>query len=219
MFPHHVVDLLDLSSDLIFTVTTVIFCFLIYLKTRESYELTKYKGIKYFRDAFLFFGISYVLRFLFSLTLLSRVTNELLLPKGLVMLLSIILLGYFSTMGIVYLIFSFIWKKFDNKKLEIFGHGIAIALSIVALFTASHLMLISLQIILLGIALILGFTTKLKVGKMSPTKGLYFLIIALWFINLIITSERLFTWETEVFFQITSIVVFAIIYHKISKLI
>ena len=48
------------SFELVYTVIAVIFCMAIYFKTKESYELTKYEGIKYFRDAFLFLGLSYL---------------------------------------------------------------------------------------------------------------------------------------------------------------
>jgi len=55
----------------------LIFCLLLYFKTREVYSLTKHTGIKYFRDAFLFFGFAYLLRFLFSIFFLSRVIFDI----------------------------------------------------------------------------------------------------------------------------------------------
>ena len=101
--------------ELGFTVIAVIFCFLIYFKTKEIYELTKYKGIRYFRGAFLFFGLSYVMRFLFSLVLLSRIAFDFFLPRHLIMPLFILPLGYLSTVGIFYLIFP----TFDSQRAKV----------------------------------------------------------------------------------------------------
>ena len=44
----------------IYSVIIILFSLFIYLRTKEIYELTYYKGIKYFRNAFLFFGIALV---------------------------------------------------------------------------------------------------------------------------------------------------------------
>lgn len=88
------------SAEILFTIIAVVFCFVIYFKTRESYELTKYEGIRYFREAFLCLGLSYVLRFLFSLTFISRMTFDFILNWQVFMPLFIMLLSYFSTIGI-----------------------------------------------------------------------------------------------------------------------
>jgi hypothetical protein len=62
-----------LILETVFTLVALVLGLLIYFKTKESYELTKHPGIRYFRDAFLFLGLSYLLRFLFSAVFLSRI--------------------------------------------------------------------------------------------------------------------------------------------------
>ncbi|MBU0461302.1 MAG: hypothetical protein KJ574_01815, partial [Nanoarchaeota archaeon] len=169
-------DPLIFIPGLVFTILAVIFCFLIYFKTRESYQLTKYKGLQYFRGAFLFFGLSYVLRFLFSLVILSSRVFDIFMPRGMSMPFLIMLLGYFSTIGIFYLIFCSIWKKFNNKHMLILGHSVAVVLSIVSFITRSHFILLALQCILLIVAIILSFVMHKKGRKRSNMRGLYVLV-------------------------------------------
>jgi hypothetical protein len=205
-------------SELVFTILAVIFCLLIFIKTKESYELTKHKGIKYFRLAFLFFGLSYILRFLLSLVMLSRFAFEIAIPRELFMLFSIVLLGYFSTMGILYLIFGAIWKHFNQARMLVFGHTIALLLSLVCFVTRSPMALLLLQCVLLVIAVILRFVITKKESKLSQTKVLYILISLFWLINLlVIDSRRHLPLPLEVFFYVVSLVVFVMIYLKVSK--
>ena len=214
----HYFDPLDFGEDFLFTVISGVFCFLIYFKTRESYNLTKYKGIKYFRDAFLFFGMSYVMRFLFSLVLLSRIAFDFILPREIFVPLFILPLGYFSTIGIFYLIFGSVWKRFDNKKLIIFGHALAILLSVISFMTRSHIILILLQCILLIIAVGLRFVIQKEKRNISQIKILYFLVALLWLINLLVLGRRRsLSFGIDIFFHIVSLIVFIFIYLKISK--
>jgi len=202
-------------------VCVVILCFLIYLKTRESYELTKHSGIKYFRDAFLFFGLSYVARFFFSLIFLSRMAFDIHIPRNIIMPGFIFIMGYLSTIGIFYLMFGFLWKKFDNKMIIIAAHGIAALLSIIAFTTRSHLILLYLQSIFLIVAIILSIMLH-KGKKITQTIMFYYLLCALWLINLwIISRIRPFSFGIDFFidllFEILSLILLGYIYYKISK--
>ena len=206
------------ATEFVFTTIAVAFCFLIYFKTKEIYELTRHAGIKYFRGAFLFFGLSYVVRFLFSLVILSMIAFDFAIPREMFGPFFILLLGYFSTIGIMYLIFSSIWKKFNKKNLLLVGHGIAILLSIVSFMARSHFILLYFQSALLILAVILSNILHKREKKISRIKVLYFLVSALWLMNLwIIDRRRLFSFEMKIFFQIISLAVFFVIFHKISK--
>ena len=214
----HFFDPLVFSAELVFTVIAVIFCFLIYFKTGESYELTKHKGIKYFRDAFLLFGLSYVLRFLFILLLLTKIAFDFILPKGMFVPIFILPLGYFSTIGIFYLILSTVWKRFNNRNFFILGHGIAILMSVISFFTRSHLILLYFQSALLVLAVVLSSVLHRGKKKVSQIRFLYFLVSLLWLINLwIIGRRKPFSFGIEIFFQLVSLTVFIVINYKISK--
>jgi hypothetical protein len=223
MAPPPPMNPLMFGTELLFTVVAVIFCFIIYFKTREIYKLSKYEGIKYFRGAFLFFGLSYVLRFIFSLLRFTGIAFNFFIHREMFALLFILPLGYFSTIGILYLIFGLVWKRFNSKYLLGFGHLIAVLLSIISFMTRSHIILLYLQTALLIIAALLSFLVHKKGAsrkekKITGMKMLYLLVSALWLINLWIIDERKpFPLEVDVLFQVISVIVFIIIYHKVSK--
>jgi hypothetical protein len=206
------------GPEIIFTVVAVAFCAAIYLKTKETYDLTKYEGILYFRDAFLFFGLAYLMRFLFSAALVSTIALDLFLPRDLVAPLFIVPLGYFSTVAIFYLIFSSVWKRFDNKRMLILGHSLALILTVISFVTRSHETLFLLQAALLVIALIAVFAATKTGKRLSQTKVLYLLVFLLWLLSLwFLGARRPFPPEMESFFYAVSLVVFITIYYRVTK--
>lgn len=219
--------------ELAYTLIVVIFCLMIYFKTREIYELTKYEGIRFFREAFLLFGISYIIRFFTGIMLFS---NMALGPEGiggprnefLPMLFIPPLMGYFSTIAIFYLVYSSYWKELNRKYMLSFFHLFAVILSVATFVTRSHMVLLVVQSVLLVTVVVSAFIMdkkKKKTKKISQTKIIYPLIFVLWIINLwIINMPRrpgphgLFSrFEFGLVFQIISICVFLVIYHKIKK--
>ncbi|MGV8087310.1 MAG: hypothetical protein ACP5N1_06790 [Candidatus Woesearchaeota archaeon] len=212
-----------LILEIIFTIIALVLGILIYFKTKESYELTKHHGIKYFRDAFLFLGLSYLLRFLFSLVFLSRIMINDTMSRKVFMPIFIVLLGYFGTISLWYLIVSSTWKKLGNdKKYILFGHIFAIIVSIVSFITHSpeFMLYIHLALILLYFIIISTFRDKNKsLNKkiFSRTKVLYFLVALLWSINLLTAGRPIFPRVAGILFQALAIMLFAIIYYKVSK--
>lgn len=214
----HFFDPWEFGSELVYTIVAVLFCFLIYFKTKELFDLTKYAGIKYFRDAFLFFGVSYAIRFLFELVLFSKVAFDFILPRTMFAPLFILPLGYFSTMGIFYLLFSLLWKRGQMHKWIWTGHGIAVVLSLISFFTRSHFILLFLQAGLLFLTIVLTFFWYRNEKKISSVRLLYFLILFFWLINLlIIERERFFLLGVKLFFQVFSLGVLIMVYYKIVK--
>jgi hypothetical protein len=208
----------ELIIELVFTLIAVFFCFVIYFKTAESYRLTKHKGIQYFRDAFLFFGLSYIIRFLFSPVILSRPALDYILPRGMSIILFILPLGYFSTIAIFYLLYSTIWKRFDNFWMVYTGHAVAILLPLAAFIMRSQKMLLYLQTALLVIVAIISIVPKKDEKRISQTKMLYLFICLLWLINLwVIDSVRHIPHEAKIVFQVISLAVFISIYYRVYK--
>jgi hypothetical protein len=203
--------------ELVYTLIITIICFSIYFKTKESYDLTKLKGIKYFRNAFLMFGIAFILRLVISITLISSNFLDIHIPRKILFPIFLVPLGYLSTIGIFYLLFSSYWKKFRGKKMFVFAHGIALILAIVNFFTHSPDVLIYLQTILLLGSIIFGLIKKHK-KKITKTTQLYSLVFISWLINLWITIPRTFIpLEIKTLLFILSTIVFFWVYRRISK--
>ena len=60
---------MGMSSEIIYSFVIIFCSLLVYFGTKEIYELSSHKGIKYFREAFLFFAIAYFFRFLIKVIL------------------------------------------------------------------------------------------------------------------------------------------------------
>jgi len=80
--------------EFIYTSLIVLLCFYVDYKTKEIYELTKHKGIKYFRNAFLFFGLSYGLRFMVLILQLGLIVLDKIIPRRYLFPIILPLAGY-----------------------------------------------------------------------------------------------------------------------------
>jgi hypothetical protein len=206
------------AVELIYTLVVVFLCFVVYYKTKGIYDLTKYKGIGYFRNAFLFFGLAYASRFILHLVQLTTFTFDFIIPKRMVFPLFMIPTGYFSTMAIFYLAYSIIWKKIKYEHFLTFGNTIAVILSAVAFISRSHILLSILQLLLLIFSIVLIIIKHKKPRKKLHTKALYILISIFWLINLFLLGpRRLLSFGIKFLFQLISIIVFIIIYYKVKK--
>ncbi len=218
MLMRHFFNPAGFGTEIIYTIVILVVCFLIYQKTKESYDLTKHRGIKYFRQAFLFLGLSYAFRLFFSLMMLSNIAFDFFIPRRELIPLLIIPFGYLSTMAIFYLALSPLWKKFDKKHILLFGHGIAVLLAVISFITRSHIILLYLQSFLLLVAVILIFIMHKKSKKTYTLKVLYILLFVFWLINLWVIRPRPFiAFEIKILFQLISLAVFFGIYYKVSK--
>ena len=176
------------------------------------YKLSKYKGIQYFRYTFFFFGLAYLTRFLFHLLKLGFFVVRNQRALRIYSPLTITLVGYFSTMAIFYLLYSQVWKKFKFESFIIFSNLLAAIIAIISFSTKSPIIISLVQLPI--IIAIIYFAIK----KKSPSKTLYILTSLFWFINLFLLSPGKFIPKnTNIFFHILSIIVFGIIYHKVSK--
>lgn len=203
--------------ELVYSTIIVALCFMVYFKTKEIYELTKHKGIQFFRYAFLFFGLAYASRLFLHLLIVGSITFDVMMSRRAIMPLSNLAVGYFSTMAILYLTYSTIWKKIKPEHFFLFSNIFALFVAAVAFIFISPAMLSLLQLILLVFAVFFLAVEK-KTRKVSPAKLLYLLIFVFWLMNLFALSPRRFLpFEVKLVFQAVSIIVFIIIYYKVSK--
>ncbi len=218
MPPFHLIDPARLTAELGYTLTVVFLCFMIYFKTREIYGLTKYKGINYFRITFLFFGLAYIFRFLDILFMLVTLTFDThsFIDVFRIFPVSLVLNGYFSTLAILSLIYSIIWKKLNIKHTLSLFNAIAILISGIAFVSKSPFLLTLAQAALLISTIIMACFIKSR--KFSQLFILYVLFLLFWIVNLLALGPRRFLpFEIQTTFQIISIVVIGIIYYKVAK--
>ena len=86
---------------LLYSLLIVIICFTIVMKTNRIFKISLHNGIRYFRNAFLFYGIAFSIRYFLSA------------PNYFYMIRPVF--EFFMVMGGFFLFYSLIWKKFENK--------------------------------------------------------------------------------------------------------
>jgi hypothetical protein len=218
--PFHLIDPTRLAAELGYTLIVVFLCFMIYFKTREIYDLTKHEGIYYFRIAFLFFGLSYIFRFVGILSMLVILTfdADLLMDFFRILPFPLVFDGYLSTLAILSLTYSIIWKNLHIKHTLLLFNAIAILISGIAFISRSPFLLILAQAVLLIFTIIMACYFYIKSRKFSQLFILYVLFLVFWIVNLFALGPRRFIpFEIQTAFQIVSIAVIGIIYYKVGK--
>ena len=67
-----------IGTELIYSFVIIVSSLMIYYSTKEMYELSSYKGIKYFRQAFLLFAIAYFFKSFIKILLVYFGTSRIL---------------------------------------------------------------------------------------------------------------------------------------------
>ena len=221
ILPRHM-DPMMFGIELVYSLILFILCLWVFLKTKEIYSLTKHKGIQFFRYSFLFFGLAYASRLFLYLITVSGLDFGTPIRGGRMfslMPISNLVVAYFSTLAILYLAYSTIWKKIDSEQFLIFSNIMALIVAVLAFIFHSPLTILIVQLILIIGATIIIFTNHHKKDKgKHATKALYLLIFAFWLLSLfVIHSRRLIPFEAKIVFQLISIAVFVGIYLKVAK--
>lgn len=196
----------------------IIFCSLmIYFGTKELYELSTYKGIKYFRFAFLFLALAYIFRL---------PTIGLLPMPGITAIIgsyiSLFLFMYFSTMSIFYLIESVLWKKLkEGSGTNYIFHGIAIVISLATLIFNIPLFYLGLNLVLFifaGISIYLASRTQKSKRRKNYFHRLYILLLVFLVLNIINILIPIFLDTLKLFLYLVSLsVLFVIVYRVLKK--
>ncbi|MFP3910175.1 MAG: hypothetical protein ACLFVI_04030 [Archaeoglobaceae archaeon] len=185
------------GTEIAYFVIVVLLCMIIYFKTREIYALTKYKGLFYFRNTFLFFAIAYFFRMLQSLYLISARTTEFLPFFPLLYFNPIVLFltAYFSSMAILSLTFSTMWKRVEAKTVnqDYILNLIAIGIALITLVTGKFMFLAVIQLVLVLFAVALAYighkTRKTFLSKLHVT---YILLFVFWITSLLVLARIAF---------------------------
>ena len=114
VFHFHGPPLEFLGIEIIYFIAIVAMSMYIYIKSREIFNLTKHKGVDYFSNIFLFFSLAYLLRLW---NVFSGISDRIL---GIniwerTFYLDFLLLGYFSTVAVIYLILTSLHRVMEKK--------------------------------------------------------------------------------------------------------
>ncbi|MAG39405.1 hypothetical protein CMI41_00340 [Candidatus Pacearchaeota archaeon] len=207
----------------IFYAFIIIACSLmIYFGTKELYELSSHKGIKYFRQAFLFFALAYFsrifIKFLLSYSSVAQVLDVSTKAwSGLLALIALPFFMYFSAMAVFSLVFSVAWKKLPKKGITMSVlKFVAVFLALIVLFFRNSAAYLFINLILFFLVLIVVFMAKKSKSKYSLYTT-YVLLLVFWILNIL---DILVPWITVGFQLVLYIVssgIFLMILYKVLR--
>jgi hypothetical protein len=169
---------------LIFTVIVGLVCFIIVLRTNRLFKLSYHQGIRYFRNAFFFYGLAFILRYLIEI-IYPSVTEPVF--------------EFFLIMAGFFLLYSLMWKRFEveraRKQSSLFNLRIFLfyALTIILVFLdalwQSYGFMFGTLIILFAYASIISYLNY-RTSRGRGFTGLYFIVMLLnliaWAANFIV---------------------------------
>jgi hypothetical protein len=215
----------EIGMEILYSFVIIVCSLMIYYGTKELYELSSHKGIKYFRRAFLFFAIAYLFRsgikFLVSyfevnrfLDIPSRAINPFIGRFTLFIFL------YFSSMAIFYLLYSVMWKEWKNPKKFYIFHLIALILSLASVsyrnpivYLITHLLLL---IVIIGVVFI-AYKNSSNRKKSYDLYAIYVLLSVFWLLNLLDIFIPIFLETAKLLIYVISAGLFLMMVYKVLR--
>ncbi len=206
-----------ISLEIIYSFVIIAISLIIYIGTKELYKLSSHKGIKYFRLSFLFFAVSFFFRYfvkLFSFFDFSAIFSQRLF----VSLFGFISL-YASAIAVFYLVYSVMWKKWNEESLLVIHFLVAIT-ALIAVLSSNSLIILSIYIILfifVSIITWISYQESKTEKKKSHLHGIYILLFVFWLLNIIdlLIPNILGTFQLLVY--LASIGIFLSILYKVLR--
>ena len=213
----------EVLIEVVYSLIVSLSCFFIYFKTKELYELTSYRGLKYFRNTFLFFGISFLIRLLLHFVRPFERNPFLLRPLSMLTLdIAFFIMVYCSSMALIYIIYSVLWKKLDKKwfsKTYLF-HTVSILLAMLSVILRTPVIIFIFQAMLFISLIVLGYHNYKKGNNKNSFSHLYLiyiLIFALGIISNTLEFVSIFSPIVAIAIYVASIIVFLIMLFRVAK--
>jgi len=164
-------------------------CLIIVLKSDKLFRLSMHKGIRYFRNAFFFYGIAFVMRYFFGTPLLK---NYIIVNLGITKLL----FEFFMIMAGFCLLYSLLWKKMEygsdyhssllNSKIIIFYLMTFVIVTVDYIFTSYNFLFTSQIIIFIFLSVISCKNYLKKPNAIFPK--FYFIAMMIGFVAWILNA-------------------------------
>jgi len=197
-----------LTLEALYTLAISLICAVIVIKTDRFFRLSLHQGIRYFRNAFFFYGVAFIARYVFGL--LSDLNFE---PVYIAQMI----FEYFIVMAGFFLFYSLIWKKFESSKQKSFSslfnvrilifHLMAILIAVLDYLWGSYdFMFFSQMIIFLIACMIAAMNLGKDYGNHKfPKFYLAAMVLSLgaWALNFL--AETFFNWDFSILIGISVI--------------
>ena len=183
-------------------------CAVIVLRTDKLYSISLHQGIRYFRNAFFFYGIAFIIRFLFGAMMFYNI-----LPSNYNSLTKI-MFEFFIIMAGFFLIYSLLWKRIEgvegdykssllNTKIMAFYAMAFVLVLLDHVWQAYYFMFFS-QIMVFIFASAISYVNYMRNGKKHKFLKFYFISMILslsaWVLNAL--APLYFNWSQGVLISV-----------------
>ena len=202
-----------------------VICITIVIKTDRLFRLSLHQGIRYFRNAFFFYGLAFIIRYFGGA---PKIYNYISVDYS---LLIKIIFEYFLVMAGFFLLYSLLWKKIEgsggdsfsslfNARILIFYIMAAVIVFLDYIWGVYHFMFFS-QMILFICASIISWENYKKNGKQHKFLKFYFIAMVLNFIawSLNALAALYLNWNQKILINIyiLNIIIFLLFLYGIIK--
>ncbi len=220
-------ELQIISLETIYTLLIIVPSLLIFSKTRRLYAFSNYKGLKYFSDAFLFFAIGFILRYI---VMLNKIIAGNITATIQQFDLLLVAMEFFMIVPGMLLLYSLVWKRFEDLKYSkrpvnvsiLLMYSFALIFACLDYLFSTLLFLYVSQIILFSAASIISYNNY-RLRK-QYFKQFYFISMVLFLLIMIINLIAQYTIDDFPIvrfyaYMITVLVVFLLLYvtNKLTK--
>ncbi len=203
----------------------VIICLIIVAKSHRLFKLSSYEGIRYFRNAFLFYAIAFMFRYLLGGFITYNVVSSEYFD-----LIRIIFEFFFIIAGF-FLLYSLLWKRIEgsqgsyssilNLRILIF-YGMAFVITIIDYLWSSYYLLFTSQIVIFICAAIISYTNYINNGRKGKFLKFYLLAMILALVTGILNtlSAAYLNWDIMIilFVYMINILIFLLFLYGIMRI-
>ena len=215
---------LGFGTEIFYSFLIIVCSLMIYFGTKELYELSSYKGIKYFRQAFLFFALAYFFRSFikFVMSYFNIIEIFKIYPRFFFGEFTLFVFMYFSSMAIFCLLYSIMYKKWDGGNKIYLFHALAAIIALIMVLFKYQIVYLALNLILLLfiiLVVVLSHRESVIKGKKSKLYVIYILLLAFWILNILdILIPDFFQGFKLLIYFASSGIFLAILYKVIKKI-
>jgi hypothetical protein len=211
----------EIGAELLYSFVIIICSLMIYFSTKEMYDLSAYKGIKYFRQAFLYFAIAFFFRYFINFIIVLFNVSEIreFSPMH-IGWLSLFWFMYFSFMAAFYLLYSVVWKKWNHDKTKIYVfNAVAIPMAAIGALIGGVLInaIITLILLLVILAVVLIAYKDSDKHKGKSMYAIYLMLFVFWILNIVDIIIPRFLEMVRLLIYLVSIFLFMFILYKVLR--
>lgn len=208
-----------IGTEITYSFVIIICSLMIYFGTKELYKLSYHRGIKYFRQAFLFFALAYFFRSFIKIILFYFKIDELRTILPIFGSITLFIFMYFSSMAIFYLLYSVVWKKWKSNSTIYLFHVAAATIGIIVLIFRNHIVYFLINL-LFFIFILFTVYLSYKQSRKKKTHNfyiIYLLLFIFWIFNILDILIPNFLRIYKLFTYLISLGIFLLIFYKVIK--